>query len=251
MTSNKCSDIISLIIWALPYNQNSLKCRNNFYDIRNCSNKVNQSLGNSWSSEKKSEIIFFKMMYFSDRLDIRICKIFLISMIIVHTIVYGNEFMVRESKINSEIVFSIIGHTNICMITKCKNQWFKKFIEKSFPSHKSISKFTEYFMNSQNNFFASDTSYDTCRNSRIVRSSMDKISSTGKFHSFSKTIQHKIISTVPYPIDFHTIIHFFIFRKFFSIFRCQNFDFISLSNQSFDEILKKYFHSSNMWCIEI
>jgi len=86
--------------------------------------------------------------------------------------------MVRESEIDPEIVFGIIGDTDIFVKMKFEDKRFKKFIKESLPSHKSISQFSEYFMYCQNDFFMSNFSNDACRNSGIIRRRMDNISPT-------------------------------------------------------------------------
>ena len=160
MMSHECSHIVSFIVWAFRDNKNGFKGRYFFDNLRQSFDEIDQSFRNTWPSEEESDIIIFEMMCFSDCLDICIYKVFFISMIIVHTIVDCNELLIRKSEINSKIIFGIIGDTDIFIIMKFEDQRFKKFIEKSLSSYKSISKFSKNFMDSQDDLLVCDSTDD-------------------------------------------------------------------------------------------
>jgi hypothetical protein len=123
--SDKFSNIISFIIWTLPYNQDSLEVRNSFEDMWYRFDEVDQSLGNTWPSEKESDILFLQIKFFSNRLNIMIRKILSIPMSVIYPIVDRNQLMIRQSKIYSEIVFSVIGNTDIFVVMEFKDKRFK------------------------------------------------------------------------------------------------------------------------------
>jgi len=90
MMSYECFHIISFVVWTFRDDENCFKRGYFCNDFRQSFDEVDQSFGNTWPSEKESEKIFFQMIFFSDRLDIAISKMFFVPMVIIHAIVYRN-----------------------------------------------------------------------------------------------------------------------------------------------------------------